>query len=245
MARFRFERVGVLVLAVALSAAGAAAQTPSVDELVAKNIEAHGGKETLAGVQSVRMTGTVKAQGQQMPLTITLKRPNRVRQDMTVQGTKLVQAYDGEKAWALNPMMGPQPQVVEGLQADTMKNQSAIDGLLVGYKERGDKLELVGPADVEGRKTWELKLTRTDGQVLHLFLDAETSLEAQWSGSVSQDGMNLDIVTLMSDYQPVDGLMLPRTLRTRVNGQEVAVLTISNIEVNVPVEDSAFAMPAN
>ncbi|HEY8535090.1 MAG TPA: hypothetical protein VIL25_01530 [Vicinamibacterales bacterium] len=245
MARFRFERVGVLALAVVLSAVGAAAQTPSADELVEKNIAAHGGREKLAGIQSLRMTGTLKAQGQQMPLTITLKRPNKVRQEMTVQGMQLVQAYDGEKAWALNPMMGPGAQVIEGVQADTLKNQSVIDGLLVGYKERGDRLEVVGPATVDGRKTWELKLTRTDGQVLRVFLDAETYLEAQWAASVNQDGMDLDIATLMSDYQPVDGLMRPRTLRTRVNGQEVASLSISNIEVNVPIEDSTFQMPTN
>ncbi|HEX7086661.1 MAG TPA: hypothetical protein VF198_09880 [Vicinamibacterales bacterium] len=245
MARFRFERVGVLALAVALSAAGAAAQTPSPDELVAKNVEAHGGKEKLASVQSLRITGTLSSQGQQMTLTTTLKRPNKIRQEMNVPGAKLVHAYDGEKAWALNPMMGPQPQVIEGLQADTLKNQSMIDGLLVGYKERGDKLDVVGPATVEGRKAWELKLTRGDGQVLRVFLDAETYLEAQFAASVNQDGMNLDVATLMGDYQPADGLMLARKVRTRVNGQEVATLNISNIEVNVPVEDSEFQMPTN
>lgn len=242
MSRFRFARAGVLTLALGL-AASAAAQTPGADELVAKNIEAHGGKEKLASVETVRMTGTVRAQGQRMPLTITLKRPNRVLQEMSVQGSKILQGYDGEQAWALNPMMGPEPQVVEGLQADSLKNQSAIDGLLVGYRERGDKLDVVGPAQVDGRKAWELKLLRADGQTMRVFLDAETFLEAQWSASVDQEGMTLDIDTLMGDYQPVDGLMMPRTMRTRVNGQELATLTISNIEVNVPVEDSVFAMP--
>ncbi len=154
-------RAAVLTLA-ALGIAGyAAAQNPSVDELVAKNLAARGGEAKLKTLTSMKLTGSVSVQGMDMPMTVLTKRPNKMKQEMTMQGQKLVQAFDGQTAWTINPMMGSTaPRVVEGPAADALKAQSLFDGPLVGYKERGDTLEVVGPADVEGAKTWKLKLTR-------------------------------------------------------------------------------------
>src|SRR6185436_14687913 len=145
---------------VALFIAGSAsAQTPSADELVAKNLAARGGEAKLKTVNSIRLTGSVSVQGMDMPVTVLTKRPNKMKQEMTMQGQKLVQAFDGETVWSVNPMMGSAaPRVVEGSAADALKTQSIFDGPLVGYKERGDTLEVVGPADIEGAKTWKLKL---------------------------------------------------------------------------------------
>ncbi len=45
----------------------------------------------------MKMTGTVTAQGMEMPLTVMTKRPNRMLQETTVQGTRMVSAFDGEQ----------------------------------------------------------------------------------------------------------------------------------------------------
>ncbi len=159
-------RAAALTLAAFFIAGHAAAQTPSADELVAKNLAARGGEAKLKSLNSMKLTGNVSAQGMDMPLTVLTKRPNKMRQEMTMQGQKVVQAFDGETVWGVNPMMGSTaPRVIEGPTADALKTRSIFDGPLVGYKDRGDTLEVVGPADVEGVKTWKLKLTRKDGQV--------------------------------------------------------------------------------
>jgi hypothetical protein len=163
---------------------------------------------------------------------------------MTMQGQELVQAFDGETVWAINPMMGSAaPRVLEGPAANALKTQSLFDGPLVGYKERGDTLEVAGQADVEGVKTWKLKLTRKDGQTMHIFLDADTGLEKQWTGTMEQNGMTMEIQTVMSDYQAIDGVMVARNLRTTMGGQQVAGVTFSAVEFNVPIEDAEFVMP--
>ena len=144
----------------------------------------------------MKLTGNVSVQGMDMPLIVLTKRPNKMKQEMTMQGQKIVQAFDGETVWAVNPMMGSTaPRVLEGPAADALKTQSLFDGPLVGYKERGDTLEVVGPADVEGAKTWKLKLTRKDGQSMHIFIDAETGLEKQWTATMDQNGMTMEIET--------------------------------------------------
>jgi outer membrane lipoprotein-sorting protein len=101
----------------------------------------------------------------------------------------------------------------------------------------------VGPADVGGAKAWKLKLTRKDGKAMHIYLDADTGLEKQWSATMEQNGLTMEIDTIMSDHQPIDGIQVARTMRTLVGGQAMGTLTVSSVEFNVPIEDSEFTMP--
>ena len=233
-----------LALAAILIAGNASAQTPSADELVAKHLAARGGEDKLKAVNTMRLTGNVTVQGMDMPVTVVSKRPNKMKQEMTMQGKTITQAYDGQQVWAVNPMLGgTAPRTIDGAAADAVKNQSLFDGPLVGYKERGDTLEVVGPEDVEGAKTWKLKLTRKDGKAMHIYLDAESGLEKKWSATMEQNGLTMEIDTFITDYQPVEGIQVARTMRTLIGGQQMSVLKINSVAFNVPVEDSEFAMP--
>ena len=59
---------------VVLSAA-AAAHAQTVDEIVAKNLQAKGGAEKWKAVNTVKMTGKITMQGLDLPLTVYAKRP--------------------------------------------------------------------------------------------------------------------------------------------------------------------------
>ena len=240
----RHLRAAVLTVAALLIGGYAAAQTPSADELVAKNLAARGGEDKLKTLNSMKLTGSVNVQGMDMPLVVLTKRPNKMKQEMSMQGQKVVQAFDGQTVWGVNPMMGStSPQAIEGPAADALKTQSIFDGPLVGYKERGDTLEVVGPADVEGTKTWKLKLTRKDGKAMHIFLDADTGLDKQWTATMDQNGMSMEIDTVMTEYQATDGILVARSMRSLMGGQQVAAVKFATVEFNLPIDDSEFAMP--
>src|SRR5688572_21532346 len=133
----------VLVVAVICAAAAAHAQT--VDEIVAKNLQAKGGAEKWKSVDSVKMTGKVTLQGMELPLTVYAKRPNYNRQEIMLQDKQLVQAFDGTTAWYINPMMGSDvAQETPAAQAEMMKNGADFDGALINYKSKGHTIEFVG-----------------------------------------------------------------------------------------------------
>ena len=238
--------IGVLALGVVLAASAAGAQAPTVDEIVAKNLAARGGLDKLRGVQTMKMTGTINVQGMDMPLTVMTKRPNLLFQEMTMQGQRMVSAFDGAKVWAMNPMLGPGPRELTGQQADMIRDQASFDGPLVNYKDRGDTLEMAGSADLGGAKAWKLKLTRKiGGRSMFIYVDADTGLEKQWSATVDQSGMTIDVDTVMLDYQPTpEGVLVARSMRTLVGGQQQGLLKVLTVEYNVPIEDAAFQMPA-
>jgi hypothetical protein len=238
--------IGVLALGLVLAASAARAQTPTVDEIVAKNLAARGGLDKLRGLQTMKMTGTINVQGMDMPLTVMTKRPNLLFQEMTMQGQRMVSAFDGAKVWAINPMLGPGPRELTGQQADMIRDQASFDGPLVNYKDRGDTLEMAGSADLGGAKVWKLKLTRKiGGRSMFIYVDADTGLEKQWSATVDQSGMTIDVDTVMLDYQPTpEGVLVARSMRTLVGGQQQGLLKVLTVEYNVPIEDAAFQMPA-
>jgi outer membrane lipoprotein-sorting protein len=237
--------IGV-ALGLVLVASAARAQTPSVDEIVAKNLAARGGLDKLRSLQTMKMTGTINVQGMDMPLTVMTKRPNLLFQEMTMQGQRMVSAFDGAKVWAINPMLGPGPRELTGTQADMIRDQASFDGPLVNYKDRGDTLEMAGIADLGGAKAWKLKLTRKlGGRTLFIYVDADTGLEKQWSATVDQGGMTIDVDTVMLDYQPTpEGVLVARSMRTLVGGQQQGLLKVLTVQYNVPIEDAAFQMPA-
>jgi outer membrane lipoprotein-sorting protein len=238
------SRLAALTIGMALMSAPAGAQTPTADELVAKNLAARGGLEKIQALNTARIAGNLNAQGMDMTLTVVSKRPNKMRQEVTVKDQKMITAFDGTIVWSINPMMGgTSPQVLEGAQADMIRTQAVFFSPLVGYKERGDTLEVVGPATVDGAKAWNLKLTRKDGKSMNLLLDAETGLERQWTATMDQGGMTMEVQTIITDHQVTDGLQVARSMRTMMGGQQVATMSITSVEFNVPVEDAVFVMP--
>ena len=69
---------------------------PTVDELVAKNMEAKGGATALNSLQTLRSTGKLLVQGGQIELGYlqTKKSPDEVRTEASLQGMTQIEAFD-------------------------------------------------------------------------------------------------------------------------------------------------------
>lgn len=216
----------------------------TVDDIVKKNIEARGGYDKIKSVNTTKMTGKVTAQGMEMPVTMVKKRPNKTRMDVSMQGQTMVQAYDGETAWMINPFMGdPTPQAMPEAQAKSMKEEADFDGQLVDYKEKGHKVELIGKEDMEGTEVYKLKLTLKSGDIQYIYLDSEYYLPLKVTGKVKRGDTEIESDSYLSDYKEVDGLMMPFSIEQKMNGQTAAQITIEKVETNVAVPDSIFKMP--
>lgn len=234
-----------LTFAVSLLVA-AAAHAQTVDEIVAKNLQAKGGAEKWGSVNSVKMTGKIAIQGQEMPLTMYAKRPNMNRQEIALPDGRIVQAFDGVTAWVINPLMGSNvPQAVPGGVADMMKNSADFDGALINYKAKGHTIELVGKEKLLDKDVYHLKVTMKGGQVQHYFLDAESGLELKTSAEVEMGmgGTKQTLDTEMSNYKPEGGIMLPHTVKQFVNGKPTVEMTVTAVEFNPAVDDAIFRMP--
>ena len=248
------------VAVLAMIALPGLAHAQTVDEIVAKNLQARGGVEKLKGMTSAKITGDVDQRGMKIHIVTWAKRPNYMRREMdatpppptpgrasipaTTGPIKAVVASDGAHVWMINPMMGGGAQEITGPQADAAKADADFDSVLLDYKAKGTTIQLVGTEPINGKPAYHLKITKKSGLVQHYYLDVESGLEVRTASEVEQqDGAKSTMTTDLSNYQAVDGLMMPFTMTQSLNGTPVAEITISKWEVNIPVDDDLFKMP--
>lgn len=223
-----------------------AAWAQTADELIEKNIQARGGREKLAALQTVRMTGkAVMGPGMEVPFVQEIARPNKMRAELTVQGMTGIQTYDGKEAWSLMPFMGKtEAEPVPADELKALEDQADIDGLLVGYKEQGHQIEYAGKEDLEGSPAHKLKITKKNGDIAWLWLDAEHSLELKIAGKTKARGQEVEVETLFGDYKEIGGIVFPHSIENRAVGMPGGMtVTISKIEINPELSADRFTKP--
>jgi outer membrane lipoprotein-sorting protein len=243
----KVKKTLVIIAAILSVALLANAYAMTVDEIIAKNLEAMGGKENLKAIKTMKTSGKLYSMGMEAPFTMIHKRPNSYRFETTIQGVEMVQAFDGETAWGIMPFAGnTKPQKLPGIQAKMIKEQADMDGFLMDYKEKGYKIELVGKQDLEGTETYLLKVTNVpmiEGMVVNIYLDAEYFIELRQNMKGEYEGQPFDTDVDLGDYKEVDGIMLPHSYEVKMGGQTMSSMIFENIELNADVNDSLFAFP--
>ena len=218
----------------------------TVDEIIAKNIQARGGMDKIKSVQTIRSSGTMTmGPGMEAPGSMVQKRPDKARLEFTVQGLTAVQAYDGKEAWQIMPFTGKKdPETMSADDKKDIEENADIDGPLVDYKSKGNQVELLGKDKVEGTDAYKLKVTLKNGDVITMYLDADSFLEIKEETKRVVRGTEREVESVMGDYKDVNGMMFAFAIENGVKGgQEKEKLTLSKIEINTPVDDSIFKMP--
>ena len=235
-----------LAVSVVYAADTQSAQTGlSAAQIVAKNVQARGGLQAWRAVQTLSFEGKMGAGGNQramlavptphskdlantvprrpaeeaqLPFLLEMKRPRKLRMEIQFKGQTAVQVYDGANGWKLRPFLNRQE--VEPFSDRELKiasNQEDLDGPLVDYIAKGSRVELDGTEKVEGRDTYKIKVIEKTGHTFHMWLDAQTFLEAKIEGEPRRlDGTDHPVELYYRDYRTVDGLQIPFVMETRV-----------------------------
>jgi hypothetical protein len=258
------------------------APTLSAADIVNKNVAARGGLQAWRSVQTMSMEGKMGAGGNQrstlpvpssiasqkvmphrpaeearLPFVMDLKRQHNMRLELQFNGQTALQIFDGSNGWKLRPFLNR--LVVEPYTEDEMKvasKQADLDGPLVDYAAKGTQVELAGTEKVADRETYKLKLTLRNGDVMHVWVDAETFLETKMEGQPRRlDGTFHPVEVYFEDYREVNGLKIPFVLETKVlpvSQTKLGVkdapvpaesIMIEKVAVNPKLEDSLFAKP--
>ena len=239
------------VISVALLPAAAETQNqnaPTLDELVAKNIEAKGGADALQKLQSLKLSGKMLINEGQIQLAFIQmkKRPGEVRTEETLQGMTAVDAYDGKDGWRIYPFQGRKDP--ERMSADDVKplmEDAEMDGPLVDWKAKGSTLEYLGTEDVDGTMAHKIKVVRKNGDVNFVYLDPDYFLEIRILTERTRHGAQEETETDVGDYEKVGGVFIPFSIEDGRKGDpDKQKVIIEKAEANVPVDDAIFHFPA-
>jgi hypothetical protein len=239
-----------VVFAIGVASTLAAAETekaPTLDELVAKNIEAKGGADALKALQSLKLSGKlIVNEGQlQLGYSETKKRPDEVRSEFALQGMTAVQAYDGKEGWKISPFQGRKDP--EKMSADDLKplmEEAEIDGPLVDWKNKRSTLEYLGREDVDGTSAHKIKVVRKNGDVSFVYLDPDHFLEIRILTQRVRHGAQEETETDVGDYEKIGGVFVPFSIEAGRKGDpDKQKVVIEKAEANVPVDDTIFKFP--
>jgi outer membrane lipoprotein-sorting protein len=223
-----------------------AADLKTVDQVIAKYDQARG-LAKLKSVQSMRSTASLKLNGIDMPTTIEVKRPNQARMDSVFQGMTISQVITGNQGWKLMPTMGKadaQPMTQE--EASMLADMADFDGPFVNYQAKGHQLALQGVVDIEGTPAYKLRLTRKNGDIEYSYIDTEYFLMIRNERKMKLNGMQIDAVSTNGDFKDVQGMMVPHSASVTMKmpmGEFKQTMTITDIQINVPIDAARFVMP--
>lgn len=237
--------------ALLLLAATSFASAQTVDELIAKNIEAKGGMAAIKAIDTLKLEGTMRVGGGGFSLDLGFvqmtKRGGKTRGEASLQGLTAVSAYDGKDAWQIQPFQGRKdPEKLAVDQAKGLAQQAEIDGPLIDYRAKGHKIEYLGMEDVDGTPAHKLQVLRADGDTQYIYLDPDYFLEIRIITRTSVRGVEFEQESDVGNYEKVAGVYIPFSMETGAKGQPKGQnITVTKAEANVEIDDALFAFPVS
>ena len=235
----------LLLLAGALAFGAGLAQAQTVDEIIAKNIQAHGGLDKLKAIKTLRLSAKFSQGPFRADYRQENKRGDKVREEFIIQGLAQVQAYDGKTGWQISPFGGRKdPELLSQDDLKSLVVDSDIDGPLVDYKEKGHKAELVGHDSMEGTDCFKVKLSMKNGDVRYYYFDADSYLELKLEVQTTIRGALQESELYYGDYEQVNGIYYPFAVEQAQKGSSSrSQITVEKVEQNIALDDAKFSMP--
>lgn len=226
-----------ILLPALLVASVCSAQT--LDEIINKYYAANG-TEILEKASTLYIEGNMSQMGTEMPIIISVKKPNKMKVVASFSGMDIVNAFDGEKGYMINPLSGTtDPVEMSAEQLASVQDYNMFrDNVLDNFKAGRVKLE--GTEDVNGKPAYKLTVTDEAGTVTGAFIDKESFLTVKTTAKVNQMGQEMEIESFITEYMDVNGVKFAKVIKHMVNGMELGGTTFTKVEIDKPLEDSIF-----
>ena len=220
----------------------------TAEQIVGKVIDALGGADELAKVDTVRIRGRMRfGAGEFKPFSVLAQRPARFRMELTIGADHVTQAYDGAIGWqSVDGEHKQEPAALTGLSLAHLIDQAAnvIGGPLVEHDQRHNKVELAGSAKVDGVDCHQLKVTLSTGDTMTLFIDSSTFREVREELPIQVNGTDSTIEQSVGDYRRFGKILVACLFVTRQKGgEDTQRLELDSVEFNVPVNEGVFKIP--
>jgi hypothetical protein len=220
----------------------AVAQTPTVDELVARYVDAIGGRDAVLGATSSRTVGHVEvpAAGMTGDVEVLVAGPGNMLQRTTIPGFgESVSGLTDGRAWAIDPMQGA--RLVEGAEAEQLAN-SADPTVALRDASHFTTREVIGTREVDGEQCVDVRFVWQSGREMVDCFSVESGLLVASRSTVDSPMGSIEIVSRITEYRDFGGLRIPTVIRQEM-GPIQQHLTISSVEYGT-VTDADVEPPA-
>lgn len=208
----------------------------TAQSVITNYVNAIGGAQKLGEIKDVITFMTASVQGMSLDIQTKQKSPNMYYTAMSMGGNIFQeQIFNGTRGMVTS--MG-QKQEVTGDDLKELELQAALFPEL-NYDKLGYTLELTGIEKPDGKDLYRIKLTGPTGKVSSEFYCVETGLKLRSEMSQETPMGVVTIVTTYGDYQEVNGIKFPYTIKQQAGPQNFD-MKVSSIQLNTGLDNSAF-----
>jgi hypothetical protein len=217
---------------------------PKVARLLQKHYtHALGGAENWARIESIRFEGMLRLPQGRVSFTAFLKKPNYGKVvAITGLGQLAVNAYDGSDAWQIVPSVSPAAVSMAPADRLNFTRDAVVGGHLLYPTLPGKVIELVDTRRVGENFCHDLRVTLPNGQQVHYLIDAISFEERQQVVVNASTGERE--VTTFTQMQKVDGISVPFSSITTIDGEFMHEIESSTVQVNLGVMPWMFERPS-
>lgn len=223
-------------------------QLTEVDEIIARHIEARGGADAMRAINSLVFSEGLYIEGDYIgggEAVMMLMRPYYKLVGHPEHDRDFMEGYDGA-AWEWFADPGIVVRTV-GAASAASRHSTDVEGPFLDYAEKGHSVELIGEADIDGRPTYQVRLTMMDGYAQDSFFDQESYLivASRHSAAVHAFGDEVVSQTRIGDYREVAGVLFAHQFEEVeiATGRAMHSMQWGRIEANVDIPVEWFSPP--
>ncbi|WP_269524775.1 hypothetical protein [Coraliomargarita parva] len=225
-----------------------AVDDPELDKILQKHVEAMGGWKNWNQVESIRLAGTIKRDGQSVDFVIVKKRPDQIRATITLpipgneeEKVQVIRAHDGKEAWTATRLAGAQEIEKELLDPAASRDLLADAGVLpklIDLWQSGAELELMEPKTTKGEACFVIQAKMDGGKQEFLFELSANTFELRRYVTII-DGSKSSTSEL-SEYQSIDGIRLPTHCLIHSKKTGESSMRTESVELGVGIYEDYF-----
>jgi hypothetical protein len=218
---------------------------PTIEAIAEKCAKGSGGREAWAKLSTQVITGTIELSSPQLSGKIEMiaKAPNKSRHTFSLAEGQFEEkaGFDGNIGWKLDSQKGVRR--LQGSELEDAKIEAVFDTDL-RLREVYPDMKVLGRTKIAGHEAYAVLTHEPGNKIVTFYFDAQTGLRiAEDSEGPDADGKVEKTTIAFEDYRAVDGIQIP--FRLRIASPSLSfVVNVREVLHNVPVDDSAFAMPS-
>ena len=219
---------------------------PTADAILDRYAVARGGIEKIRAIRTVIFRGEYHEGDHVSPhAAMSLMRPYyKLVGDAEHPGRDFAEGYDGS-TWEYYGNPGIVVRTV-GAASEAGRHAVYIDGIL-GYRERGWRVDVTGEEQIGERKAWRLTVTMRDGISYDAFFDVESGLliAERKAAPIHAFGAKVTSEERIGGYRCVDGVLFPFEHKEVeiATGRVLSEMHWKSITLNHDLDRAVFSPP--
>ena len=218
-------------------------ELPSAQTVIAKYVEAIGGREAGMRIKSRSFSGKVQIvqagvsgaiTGYQMPDAYSL-----VKMDVAGLG-EFSEGFDGTTGWGNDPIQGFRVKSGEELARAKLSSAFYRD---LELAKLYSKLEVTGITAVDGNDAYVVRATTSGKDPDIMYFDIKTGLLVRHDMVIVSPAGSTPSINLFSEYRDIDGIKYPYRTLTKT-AQFDLVMELEDVKHNVEIDKKIFAPPS-